>query len=474
MLILEGLEKLLDQDLTRLHTPGHKGKDYLPSILREDIQRIDFTEIPGSDNLHNAREMIYRSEEKSAKVFKALRTYYLINGSTVGIQAMILSTCNPGDKIIVPRNCHRSVWSALILGDITPVYISLQTHPHTGIGLSISPEEVQRKLNQHPDIKAAIITYPTYYGSCSDIEKISKVLHNKNKLLLVDEAHGAHFAFHNKLPITALEAGADIAVQSTHKILSSLTQSSMLHVGSNKISIERLEMFLTMLQSSSPSYPLMASLDFATRQAEEEGYKRWDNILKWNISAYNEIKDRTSIVPLGMDIIGKHGVIDFDLSKLLLNVSHIGLRGTEVDKILREQYGIQVELSDYNYILAMTGIGTEQEDIERFTKAILNINNLYSIHKKSPTIIINTIKERVILSPREAVYSETQDVLLKDAKGRISKEFIIPYPPGIPIVLPGEEITREIINTIAEIKQWGGQIIGPQDPQLNKINVIKM
>jgi lysine decarboxylase len=474
MSILEGLEELLIEDLTRLHTPGHKGKDYLPNILREDIQRIDFTEIPGSDNLHNAREMILQSEERSAKVFKALGTYYLINGTTVGIQAMILSTCNPGDKIIVPRNCHRSVWSALILGDITPIYISPQTHPHTGIGLSISPEEVQSKLKQHPDIKAAIITYPTYYGSCSDIEKISKILHNENKLLLVDEAHGAHFAIHNKLPITALEAGADITVQSTHKLLSSFTQSSMLHVGSNNISIERLEMFLTMLQSSSPSYPLMASLDFATKHAKEEGYKRWDNILKWTISAYNEIKDRTSMVPLGMDIIGKHGVADFDLSKLLINVSNIGLRGTEVDKILREQYGIQVELSDYNYILAMAGIGTEQEDIERFTKAIIKINNLYSIHKKPPTIKINTIKEKVVLTPREAVYSKAQDVLLKDSQGRISKEFIIPYPPGIPIVLPGEEITREIINIIAEIKQWGGQIIGPKDPKLNKISVIKM
>lgn len=346
MYILEGLEKLLSENLTRFHTPGHKGKDCFPNILKENVQEIDFTEIPGSDNLHHAQEMIYQSEKRAARVFKAQRSYFLINGTTVGIQASILSVCNPGDKILVPRNCHRSVWSALIFGDIIPVYIAPQVHPKTGIALSISPEEVQRKLKQNPEIKAAIITYPSYYGTCSDIEKISKILHNENKLLLVDEAHGAHFVLHDQLPITALDAGADIAVQSTHKLLSSFTQSSMLHVGSNAICIERLEMFLSLLQSSSPSYLLMASLDFATKQAEKLGYKRWDDIIKWNKNVYNEIKNKTSMIPLGIDIIGKYGVVDFDVSRLLINVSPIGLKGIEVDQILRRRYGIQVELSE--------------------------------------------------------------------------------------------------------------------------------
>ena len=299
-------------------------------------------------------------------------------------------------------------------------------------------------------------------------------MHNENKLLLVDEAHGAHFVLHDQLPITALDAGADIAVQSTHKLLSSFTQSSMLHVGSNAICIERLEMFLSLLQSSSPSYLLMASLDFATKQAEKLGYKRWDDIIKWNKNVYNEIKNKTSMIPLGIDIIGKYGVVDFDVSRLLINVSPIGLKGIEVDQILRRRYGIQVELSDFHYILAMTGMGTQERHLKRLINAILDINNLYSKDKKLSNLRIDTIQEKMIISPREAVYSEAQDVLLENAIGKISKEFIIPYPPGIPIVLPGEEITKEITTYIAAVKQWGGQIIGPQDPQLKIIKVVKM
>lgn len=474
MYILEGLEKLLEENFIRFHTPGHKGEDFFSATFKKSVQDIDFTEIPGSDNLHHAQEMILQSEKRAAEVFKAKKSYFLINGTTVGIQASVLSVCNPGDKILIPRNCHRSVWSALILGNIIPVYLSPQTHPETGIALSISPEEVAKKIKDHPDIKAAIITYPSYYGTCSDIESIGKILHNENKILLVDEAHGAHLAFHDQLPITALEAGADIAVQSTHKLLSSLTQSSMLHVGSDAVSIEKLELFLSLLQSSSPSYPLMASLDFATQQVKEEGYKRWDDIIQWNETAYNKINHKTSMLVLGRNLIGHYGVVNFDTSKILIDVSPIGLRGVEVDQILRRKYGIQVELSDFHYILAMTGMGSQEKHLKRLTEAILDINNLYNTHKKPAKIQIATPLEKLVLSPRDAVSSETQEVAFENAIGKISKEFIIPYPPGIPIVLPGEEITKEISQYIKDIKGWGGEIIGTHDPQLKTIKVVKM
>ncbi|HHT50483.1 MAG TPA: aminotransferase class I/II-fold pyridoxal phosphate-dependent enzyme [Eubacteriaceae bacterium] len=473
MSILKGLELLKAENLCSLHMPGHKGRLKFPDIMN-NIGEIDITEIPGSDNLHKAQGMILAAQERAARIFGAEKTYFLINGTTGGILSMMLSQCRPKDKILVPRNCHRSVWNGLILGDLIPIYIQPKIHPKTGIGLSISPEDVEEKLREHPDIKAALITYPTFYGSCSDLKKIRELLYAKNKLLLVDEAHGAHFAFHKDLPLTALESGGDIVAQSTHKMLSSFTQSSMLHVGNSRsCSMGQLEMFLALLQSTSPSYPLMASLEFAALEAEREGYIKWDNIIEWNQSAIEEITKETSFKIVGKDLIGKHGVVDYDISRFLIDVSSTGLSGLEVDRILRKNFGIQVELSDYYHILAMTGMGTEYNDIERFTKGLIEIYNQYKGRKQEKKYFqLPLMEEKVILSPRDAIYSPEERVKFEESIGRISKEFIIPYPPGIPIILPGEEITPDIIDRVKHIKSWGGEIIGTQDNKLNTINVV--
>ena len=473
MSILKGLKSLREENLCSFHMPGHKGRTKFPEIM-SDIGQIDITEIPGSDNLHKAQGMIKEAQEKAAKIFGAERTYFLINGTTGGILSMILSQCKPKDKVLVPRNCHRAVWNGLILGDIEPVYIQPRVHPQTGIGLSISTEDVEGKLRDHPDIRAAIITYPTFYGTCSDLKKIGDLLHSENKLLLVDEAHGAHFAFHNDLPLTALEAGSDIVAQSSHKMLSSFTQSSMLHIGNARnCSLGQLEIFLGLLQSTSPSYPLMASLEFAALEAEREGYRKWADILQWNQRAVEKITRETSFRILGKDLIGKYGVVDYDFSRFLIDVSPLGLSGMEVDRLLRKNFGIQVELSDYYHILAMTGMGTEEDDIERFTRGLIEIYNQYKgLGRKNEYLQLPLIKEKVVLSPREAIYSPEEKVIFEEAMGRISKEFIIPYPPGIPIILPGEMISQDIIDRVNHIKSWGGEIIGSQDKHLNTINVI--
>lgn len=474
MSLIKGLEKILEENLTRLHMPGHKGGEDFPEILKNNIQKIDITEIPGSDNLHHAQDIILEAQQRASKIFGAQRTYFLVNGTTVGIQAMILANCQPGDKLLIPRNCHRSVWSALILGDITPIYMLPNIHPKTGIDLSISPGDVRQKLREHPDIKGAVLTYPTYYGTCSDIEKIREILHNKNKLLLVDEAHGAHLSLHEKLPLSALQGGADIVVDSTHKILSSFTQSSMLHVGNKNISIEKLEMFLGMLQSSSPSYPLMASLDWAAQQAAKVGYQKWEEIIQWTHQAREAIHTYTNMRVMDEKIIGQYEVADYDLGKILVDVSPIELTGIEVEEILRREYKVQVELSDYHHVLAMTGMGTTKEDIQRFTRAIIDIDHKYgNSHKKLPIIPMGYPKGKVALSPRKAIYSSYEEIPLKCAQDRISKEFIIPYPPGIPMVLPGEIITKEIIEFIDQIQKSGGTIIGLQDYQLKNIRVVK-
>ncbi|SJZ87240.1 aminotransferase class I/II-fold pyridoxal phosphate-dependent enzyme [Garciella nitratireducens] len=474
MSLIEGLNKILQENLTRLHMPGHKGRKIFPEILKNNLQEIDITEIPGSDNLHHAQEILLEAQQRAAKVFGAQKTYFLINGTTVGIQAMILATCRPGDKLLVPRNCHRSVFSALILGDIIPVYLSPISHPKTGIDLSISVEEIEKKLKQHPDVKGAVLTYPTYYGSCSDIEKIAKILHHKKKFLLVDEAHGAHLALHKNLPLSALQAGADIVVDSTHKILSSFTQSAMLHIGNQYLSTEKVELFLGMLQSSSPSYLLMASLDWASQQAEEMGQIKWEKIIQWTHQAREDIRHHTNMKPIGNEIIGRYHVVDYDPSKLLIDVSSTGLTGIETEKILREKYRIQVELSDYYHILAMTGMGTIEQDIQRFTQAMIDIDHKYgNPHKKLTSLPIRIREGEMGLSPRKAIYAPSEKILLKNAQGRMSKEFIIPYPPGIPMVLPGEVITQEIIEEIEIMQRWGGTIIGLEDNTLQNIQVIK-
>lgn len=436
---------------------------------------MDVTEIDGTDNLHDPQEMILDSQIRAAKVFGAYKTYFLVNGTTVGIQAMILGVLKPGDQILIPRNCHRSIWSALILGGLEPIYINPEVDPKTGLALSLSPQTIEEKLEKHPKIKAVVITYPTYYGTCCDMKKISEIIHRKNKLLLVDEAHGAHLCFNRDLPVSSLEGGADMVVQSTHKILSSLTQSSMLHIRNKNIPPENIELYLGMLQSSSPSYPLMASLDFATEEVDRKGKDKWQNILQWTDWARESINKNTSMKVKGKECIGQYHIKDIDRGKLWIDVISLGLLGTEVEKILRKEYKIQIELSGYSHILAMTGMGTIREDVEKLVKALLDIDKKYKrpIKISSPPVFQHRDLDTIKVNPRQAIYSKEEEVLLERSVGRISKEFIIPYPPGIPIVTPGEDITKEVIETIKAIKLWGGKIIGLQDKKSKKIKVIK-
>lgn len=478
------LKSLLDyqkEDVIPLHMPGHKkGKVYTKlglDILKSNLLNLDVTEVSGIDNLHSPEGPIKEAQILAAKAFGADHTFFLANGTTAGIYSMIMAVTQPGDKIIVPRNCHRSVAGAVILGRLIPVYIQPEVDDKLQIAMGISPCNIEHALTVHPDAKAVVITNPTYHGVCSDIKGIAAIVHKYEKLLLVDEAHGAHFTFHHGLPISALEAGADIAAQSTHKTLPSMTQSSMLHVRSKKVDLEKLRFFLQLAQSTSPSHVLMASLDLARYVMEKEGSRLLDEIIEYSCSARDEINKIEGIYCLGRDRIGSGGVHDIDETRMTVNFRDVNLTGNEVETFLRQDFKIQVEMSDVYNIVAITTVGDDENAYIRLVQALREIKSNYKniIKKKTRACMPDTseLKPEPVLLPWEAVYREKEMVDWRSSIGKISGDMLIPYPPGIPIIVPGEVITKQHMDHLRLCLDMSIKINGAADATLNRISVLK-
>lgn len=468
--LIDGLKKYIFENNTRFHMPGHKGKELL-EIIGKLIPEIDVTEVEGTDNLHSPSSIIYESQERTAQVFGAIKTFYLVNGTTVGLHAAITSAIKPGGKALIQRDCHRAVYNGLILGRITPKYIYPHYSSDSNIVTSISPEDIDRELALDKDIEAVIITYPSYYGICSDIIKIAEVVHKHNKILIVDEAHGSHLRFSDNLPISSLEAGADIVVQSTHKTLPAFTQSSILHVGSNRVDLEKLKTMVSIFQTTSPSYILMASIDLAVAYMEKWGKYKLNQLLE-NINNWTAYMKGIN----GITVLDKNStdsnIFDFDNTKILMKIQ--GLTGRELEKILREKYKIQLEMSDYFYGLALSTILDENSDLEKLAYAVEDISKKYSyIDRELNKINIKNIHPHIEIPLHEAFHSEKIESEFIHSKGKISGDFIIPYPPGIPIICPGEIITEEIISYIEMLKKNNLSILGFLDYNKEKIRVVK-
>jgi len=469
MPIIEGLKKYSKENNTRFHMPGHKGRNSLIN-WGELIPQIDVTEVEGTDNLHKPMSIILESEEIAARVFGAKRTFYSVNGTTAGIYAAITASAKAGEKIAIQRNCHKSVYNALILGRIEPVYIYPYYSQRNNIVTGIDPEDIRTLLEGDNDIKAVVITYPSYYGICSDVKAIADIVHSYNKMLIVDEAHGSHLVFSNKLPMSALEAGADISIQSTHKTLPAFTQSSMVHVGSDRVDIEKLQAKLSVFQTTSPSYLLMASLDAARAYMEVEGMSKLDSLIE-------NIKEQTSYLKeiKGIEIFEKSNIDssfhDFDITKLLIRVNNI--KGSSLDTILRDKYSIQLEMADYYFGLALMTVMDDKEDLKRLGDALEDLVRTEYREDKLKDIDVRYIKADTKITLYEASNIETEAIELKKSKGRISGDFITPYPPGIPVISPGEVITEEIIEYIQELRKCNIQILGFLDYNREKIKVVK-
>ena len=471
--IYEGLIKLRKKRIVPFDVPGHKrgrGNPELVELLGEKCVGIDVNSMKPLDNLGHPISIIRDAEELAADAFGAAHAFLMIGGTTSSVQTMILSTCKAGDKIILPRNVHKSAINALVLCGAIPIYIEMSVDPKIGIALGLENDRVAQAIKEHPDAKAILINNPTYYGICSDLKSLTEMAHEAGMLVLVDEAHGAHLHFTDKLPLSAMDAGADMAAVSMHKSGGSLTQSSILLIGKH-MNPEYVRQIINLTQSTSASYLLMASLDISRRNLALRGKESFEKVIELSEYARREINAIGGYYAYSKELIDGVSVCDFDVTKLSVYTQGIGLTGIEVYDLLRDEYDIQIEFGDIGNILAYISIGDRVQDIERLVGALADIKRLYSRDGKD-LIAGEYIQPELVLSPQEAFYSERRSLTLDESVGQVCGEFVMCYPPGIPILAPGERITREIVDYILFAKERGCSLQGTEDPEVNHINVI--
>ncbi|MBU0454272.1 aminotransferase class I/II-fold pyridoxal phosphate-dependent enzyme [Streptococcus oralis] len=472
--IYEALVKLRKKRIVPFDVPGHKrgrGNPELVELLGEKCVGIDVNSMKPLDNLGHPISIIRDAEELAADAFGAAHAFLMIGGTTSSVQTMILSTCKAGDKIILPRNVHKSAINALVLCGAIPIYIEMSVDPKIGIALGLENDRVEQAIKEHPDAKAILINNPTYYGICSDLRGLTDMAHEADMLVLVDEAHGAHLHFTDKLPLSAMDAGADMAAVSMHKSGGSLTQSSILLIG-EQMNPEYVRQIINLTQSTSASYLLMASLDISRRNLALRGKESFEKVIELSEYARREINAIGGYYAYSKELIDGVSVCDFDVTKLSVYTQGIGLTGIEVYDLLRDEYDIQIEFGDIGNILAYISIGDRIQDIERLVGALADIKRLYSRDGKD-LIAGEYIQPELVLSPQEAFYSERRSLTLDESVGQVCGEFVMCYPPGIPILAPGERITREIVDYILFAKERGCSLQGTEDPEVNHINVIK-
>ena len=472
--IYEALVKLRKKRIVPFDVPGHKrgrGNPELVELLGEKCVGIDVNSMKPLDNLGHPISIIRDAEELAADAFGASHAFLMIGGTTSSVQTMILSTCKAGDKIILPRNVHKSAINALVLCGAIPIYIEMSVDPKIGIALGLENDRGAQAIKDHPDAKAILINNPTYYGICSDLKGLTEIAHEAGMMVLVDEAHGAHLHFTDKLPISAMDAGADLAAVSMHKSGGSLTQSSLLLIG-EQMNPEYVRQIINLTQSTSASYLLMASLDISRRNLALRGKESFEKVIELSEYARREINAIGGYYAYSKELIDGVSVCDFDVTKLSVYTQGIGLTGIEVYDLLRDEYDIQIEFGDIGNILAYISIGDRIQDIERLVGALADIKRLYSRDGKD-LIAGEYIQPELVLSPQEAFYSERKSLTLGESVGQVCGEFVMCYPPGIPILAPGERITREIVDYIQFAKERGCSLQGTEDPEVNHINVIK-
>ncbi len=472
--IVEALEGLKRQRVVPFDVPGHKrgkGNRALSDFLGERCLSVDVNSMKCLDNLCHPVSVIKEAEEIAADAFGAANAFFMVNGTTSAVQAMIMAVCKQGEKIILPRNVHRSVLNCLVICGAIPIYVNPGTNTRLGIALGMSVSEVKKAMDENPDAKAILVNNPTYYGICSDLKSIVDLAHSKNMSVLVDEAHGAHFYFGENLPISAMAAGADMSAVSMHKSGGSLTQSSFLLCGKNT-NANYVRQIINLTLTTSASYLLMSGLDISRKNLSLNGKEIFKKVTKLAQYARDEINAISGYYAYSKEITDNDALFDFDITKLSVNTLDLGLAGIEVYDLLRDEYDIQIEFGDIGNILAYISVGDRLQEIERLVSALSEIKRLFS-KDRAGLAEFHYISPRVVLTPNEAFFSEKESVLLKDAAGKICNEFIMCYPPGIPILAPGEEITQETIDYIIYAKEKGCSVTGTEDMQSNYINVMK-
>mgnify|MGYP001076489445 FL=1 len=472
--IYEALEAFRGERIVPFDVPGHKrgqGNPELTQLLGKQCVSIDVNSMKPLDNLCHPVSVIREAEELAAEAFGAAYAFLMVGGTTSSVQSMVLSACKKGDKIILPRNVHRSVINALVVNGATPIYVNPDMDSRLGIALGMKVSQVERTISQHPDAVAVLVNNPTYYGVCSDLKRIVELAHGHGMKVLVDEAHGTHFYFGEDMPLSAMAAGADMAAVSMHKSGGSLTQSSFLLTGPG-MNPGYVRQIINLTQTTSASYLLLASLDISRRNLALRGKAEFKKVTALAEYARGEINGIGGYYAYTSELINGDSIFDFDRTKLTVNTLGIGLAGIEVYDLLRDEYDIQMELGDMANVLAYISIGDRERDTERLIGALEEIKRKYS-KVNADLYTQEYIEPKVAVSPQNAFYASKESLPLPETKGRICSEFVMCYPPGIPILAPGEEITEEILAYIVYAKEKGCSMTGPEDADIRRLNVLK-
>ncbi|MBR1865300.1 MAG: aminotransferase class I/II-fold pyridoxal phosphate-dependent enzyme [Lachnospiraceae bacterium] len=480
--ILNGLTSYHTEGCYPWHMPGHKRR--LNTIFPEVVANpflIDMTEVGELDEFHDPSGMIQKAWERAAEIYGSQRSYYLVNGATCGILASISAVCRHGDTLIVARNCHKSVYHAIRLLDLRPVYVMPEWNERWDMFGGVLTDSVKRAVKEHPEARAVVLVSPTYEGVVSDVERIARVVHKAGIPLIVDEAHGAHFEYmsnvnetiskvdYSRIPVPAIRLGADLVVESLHKTLPAMTQCAILHENSQLVSRERLEEFLSIYQSSSPSYVFLASMEACIEKMDHERDGRFI-LYKELLAEYRKGFGTLSHIHLmEREDFPKGGIAGYDEGKLVFSVRGCGWRqedrvvpftGTMLADMLQREYGQMMEMAGCSYILAMTSVADSKEAFAALYQAMESIDEqLTDCEEMTDTTLYRHLPE-YRMGIREAMDAEKTEVSFMEAAGRVSGAFIYAYPPGIPIVAPGEVISREILKEIKKARETGLHIKG--------------
>lgn len=462
----------------QFHIPGHKKGVGMDPEFREFIGdnalSIDLINIAPLDDLHQPTGVIEEAQQLAAKAFGADYTFFSVQGTSGAIMTMILTVCGQGDKIIVPRNIHKSIMAAIIYAGAKPVFLSPVRDEKLGIDHGVTTSSVRRALKAHPDAKAVLVINPTYYGVCANLREIVELVHSYNIPVLVDEAHGVLIHFSDQLPVSAMQAGADMAATSVHKLGGSMTQSSVLNIREGRVNVRRAKTVISMLTTTSTSYILLGSLDTARRHLALNGAKMASFAIELAEYARGEINQIAGLYSFGKEILGSEATFDYDPTKVCIHVRHLGMTGYDVENWLRDNYNIEVELSDMYNILCLITPGDSRENVDTLLTALKQLSaENYSVRAAGELVIKIPRIPELTLVPRDAFYGDTEIIPFKQSADRIIAEFIYVYPPGIPILLPGEVISQDLIDYITEHIEVGLPVKGPEDRTIDYVKVIK-
>ena len=471
--VYEALEKFGKMRVVPFDVPGHKrgrGNPELARLLGDKCVSMDVNSMKPLDNLCHPVSVIREAEKLAADAFGAANAFLMVGGTTSAVQSMILSSVKAGEKVILPRNMHRSVMGALVLCGAVPVYVNPDCDTRLGIPLGIRLEQLEETIARTPDAKAVLVNNPTYYGICSDMRGIVQLAHAHGMKVLADEAHGTHFYFGEGLPLSAMAAGADMAAVSMHKSGGSLTQSSLLLTGP-AVNADYVRQIINLTQTTSASYLLLSSLDISRRNLALRGREAFAGVIELAEYAREEINDAGGWYAFGKELKNGGSVFDFDATKLSVHTLDVGLAGIEVYDILRDEYDIQIEFGDLGNILAYLSIGDRRRDVERLVSSLSEIGRLYA--KDRTGMMENEyIAPDVAVTPQRAFYAPKRSLPIEETAGCVCTEFVMCYPPGIPILAPGERITEKILEYIRYAKEKGCQLTGPENAKIERLNVM--